>query len=109
MDLVLVPLMMRDARWINESDDTPNTLEIKFHPDENSGQNSPCDGRPEPKEVMSGIDKVLVFLSEKFADKDLISRFGYILQPFSVCVFCRFDDKILMTPHIRDDIVLLLF
>jgi len=76
MDLVLVPLMMRDARWINESDDTPNTLEIKFHPDESSGQNSTCDGRPEPKEVMSGIDKVLVFLSEKFADKDLISRVG---------------------------------
>ena len=77
MDLVLVPLMMRDARWINESDDTPNTLEIKFHPvNESSGPNT-CDGRPEPKEVMSGIDKVLVFLSEKFADKDLISRFGY--------------------------------
>ena len=85
MDLVLVPLMMRDARWINESDDTPNTLEIKFHPDENSGQNSAFDGRPEPKEVMSGIDKVLVFLSEKFADKDLISRFGYYYNLFSVC------------------------
>ena len=89
MDLVLVPLMMRDARWINESDDTPNTLEIKFHPDESSGQNSTCDGRPEPKEVMSGIDKVLLFLSEKFADKDLISRFGYY-SLFSVLLFVNF-------------------
>ena len=92
MDLVLVPLMMRDARWINESDDTPNTLEIKFNPDENSGQSS-CDGRPEPKEVMSGIDKVLVFLSEKFADKDLISRFGYYYNLFFCLLFVNLITK----------------
>ena len=96
MDLVLVPLMVRDTQWVHVvEEDRANHLEIKFR-----GEGEPP---PAPKDVMASLDQVMAFLSANFADKEVMAKLGCSLGKF----FCQELIKKCLAPSVpnrRDDL-----
>jgi len=79
MDLVLVPLMVRDTHWINVVD-SRNLIEIKFRKDQDDSGKSAA---ASPKDVMAGLEQVFAFLADNLADKEVIGKLGCGLgRPF---------------------------
>ena len=96
MDLVLVPLMVRDTHWVHVIEQNRTShLEIKF-----KGVEVPS---PAPKDVMASLDQVMTFLSANFADKEVITKLGCSLGK----LFCQEIIKKCLAPSVpnrRDDL-----
>jgi len=74
MDMVLVPLMVRDTHWLHVVDNR-NLIEIKFRRKE--------EGPSQPRDVVAGLEQVFNFLSQNFADKEVMTKLGCGLgKPF---------------------------